>query len=153
MAIFKFEPTKTAEWQSLVIEAQLHSGYQFDDKIENYLVLTLDHFTKEKKLISSVIAIDFLHASDSHGKQSIDKLREVGDQCLLLSGLFPERALKKNVSLNYFINIGKQAYETVAENNLILTFDSELFYQLSDDFVAIMDLLHAMRQLPHFNKQ
>ncbi len=148
MHLFKFGPTTIAEWQALVIEAQNESGYDFDESLESYLVLTLDHFTTDDGLASSIIALDYLNALDISGKLGKDLLRNIGDQCLLLSGLFPERALKRNVPLGYYIGMGQQAYQHVATVNPQFEFDTELFNKLSFNFIGLMDVLHAMRQMP-----
>lgn len=148
MGLFKLEPTKRAEWQALVAEAQLESGYQFEESIENYLILTLDNFTTKGGIVTSVFAIDLLEAIELSGKLGEDKLRTVGDECLLLSGLFPERIKRKNVSLAYIINIGQHAYKVLATKDILIAYDADLFSKLSDNFVGLMDLLNAMRHLP-----
>jgi hypothetical protein len=144
---FRQFPTKTAEWQALIIESEVLCGYTFDESVENYLVITLDHYTKEAGFVSSTIALDFLKGIQLHDKLSVDLLRTVGDHCLLLAGLFPKRALRKNVSLGYFIGTGKQAYYLVANKSLLNHFDPEVFHKLSNHFVGIMDVLHAMRSI------
>lgn len=145
MGILRPEPTTIAEWQALVAEAEVKTGYEFDDNLENYLVLTLDRFTTKTDLASSVIALDFLESKNIGSKHNALLLRDVGDQCLLLSGLFPERALRRNVSLNYFIGIGQQAYFSLSDTLLKREFDPELFANLSKNFVGLMDLLNSMR--------
>lgn len=149
MGIFRPEPTTIAEWQSLVAEAEIKTGYVFEESLENYLVLTLDRYTKREELITSVIAIAFLESAYVAKLQGANQLRDIGDQCLLLSGLFPERALKKNVSLNYFIGIGQQAYLALTDVRLKEEFDPELYQKLSKNFVGLMDLLNAMRLKPN----
>lgn len=144
MQRMRIDPSTTAGWQSLVIDAELYSGYDFDEDLENYLVLTLDHFTAEDGLSSSIIALDFLKAMHVSGQLGGNLLRQVGDQCLLLSGLFPECALRKNVSLSYFVTVGQQSYELIA-NNTATVLDPDLFLNLSDNFVGLMDVLHTMR--------
>lgn len=151
MEKFSQEPSKTAEWHVLVLEAQIQSGYRFEDCLENYLVLTLDYFTKEGELSSSILAIDFLLGLDGSERYNSEILRNVGDRCLLLSGLFPEHALQKNVSLNYFISIGQQAYKTLATIHTKHELDPELFFKLSNNFIGLMDVLHAIRQMPANN--
>lgn len=153
MGIFRPEPTTIAEWQALVAEAEIKTGYEFDDNLESYLVLTLDRFTTESGLASSVIALDFLEGTNIGSIRDALLLRDVGDQCLLLSGLFPERALKKNVSLNYFIGIGQKAYHALTDIRLKHEFDPELFANLSNNFVGLMDLLNAMRSIEAAGKQ
>lgn len=145
MKFFRPEPTTIAEWQSLVAEAEVRTGYEFDEHVENYLVLTLDHYTRKAKIASVVIAIDFLESTNIEKPRDGILLREVGDQCLLISGLFPERVLKKNVSLNYLIGVGQQAYLALTDTRLKENFDAELYEKLSVNFVGLMDLLNSMR--------
>jgi len=145
MGLFRPEPTTIAEWQSLVAEAEIKTGYNFDESLENYLVLTLDHYTTKEAIASVMIAIEFLESTNIARPRDGAILRGVADQCLLLSGLFPERALTKNVSLNYFIGIGQQAYLALTDSRLKQKFDSDLFQKLSYNFVGLMDLLNSMR--------
>lgn len=147
MKFLDFEPTKIAQWQTLVVEAANQAGYQFDDALESYLVFTLDQFTHDVQLASSVIAIDFLNSRHLLGNRRGRLLRSIGDQCLLLSGLFPEQASHKNISLNYFINVGQEAYYIIASSKNNLLYDKQLFYALSEHFVGLMDLLHTMRNI------
>jgi hypothetical protein len=143
---FRFEPTKIAEWQALVIEAEDLIGWHIEENLESYLVFTLDHFTRSNKISSVVIAFDYLSSIKLRGRKNEESLRAVGDHCLLLSGLFPERALRKNVSLSYFIGVGKQAYNLIAINPHP-ALDRKLFHELSENFVGLMDVLHHMRAL------
>lgn len=139
--------SRIAEWHSLVMDAESSCGLHFEEKVEHYLVITLDHYTQANHLASTIVALDFLHALEKSGTASRDQLRHIGDQCLLLSGLFPERAKRKNVSLNYFISIGKEAYNLVAQYPRSVLIDEALFYNLSMNFVGLMDVLHTMRYL------
>jgi len=148
MGFFNPEPTTIAEWQALVAEAEVKTGYEFEENVENYLVLTLDHYTRKGNIASVVIAIDFLEGTNIEKPRDGLLLREVGDQCLLISGLFPERVLKKNVSLNYLIGMGQQAYLALTDTRLKANFDPELYQKLSCNFVGLMDLLNAMRHCP-----
>lgn len=143
----RFEPTKIAEWQTLVSEAEEITGWHIDESLESYLVFTLDHFTRSNKISSIVIAFDYLNSIKLQGRKSEESLRNIGDHCLLLSGLFPERALKKNVSLSYFVGIGKQAYNLISTGSYHHALDPKLFYALSENFIGLMDVLHHMRKL------
>lgn len=79
MGIFRPEPTTTAEWLALVAEAEVKTGYEFDESVESYLVLTLDHYTKKEDLITSVIALDFLEGTNIEKPRDGELLRGVGD--------------------------------------------------------------------------
>ncbi len=76
-------------------------------------------------------------------------MRQVGDHCLLVSGLFPERLLKKTITLDHLVNIGQNAYHAVANVDQP-NHDPHLFRNLSERFIGLMDVLHiagAKRQL------
>ena len=147
MSFFRCEPTSTAQWHALVIEATKQTGYRFDESLESYLVITLEHFTTKDEWVNSIIALDFLSAIELTGSSGNHVLRNVGDQCLLISGLFPERVLRKNVSLNYLISIGQQAYYTLAFARQPFAIDTELFEKLGVNFIGLMDVLHTMRDI------
>ena len=140
------EFTGQSGWHLLVSEAVEKSGYVFDDHLQNYLVMTLDHFMEYSDLAGDIIAIDFLEGiqikDSTIGQQ---KLRKVGDQCLLISGLFPERLQKRNVSLGYYIHAGQHAYWLISQQPKSGSLDRELFYELSEQFTGLMDVLGHIR--------
>lgn len=139
--------TPLITWQSLVDEAAKLSGYHCDENVEHYLVLTLDHFTKDKNLASVVVALDFLLALNSLGREGGGKMRQVGDECLLLAGLFPERAARKRVPLEYFIGMGQEAYRILTHTHFKWLYDAALFTKLSQDFPHLIDVLQTMRKI------
>ena len=145
MAVFGSDETPQAQWLHLIVEAESQAGYLLSHDIKKYLMLTLDHYTNDLTLPTSIIAIDYLNALNQKGtKQSIG-LRNIGDQCLILSGLFPERLLKKNVSLDYTISIGRQSYSHLAIDRHCHPWDSDLFQELHVHFMGLVDILHFMR--------
>ncbi len=144
MTTLVLEPTSTAQWQALVSDAEHAANCQLDETLESYLVFTLMRFCQQPELASSIMALEFLEAAQQHGQQQHDKLRDVGDKCLLVSGLFPQNAKRRLVSVGYFVNLGRSAYQQLHEK-------THGFYgQLAQDFVPMMDVLHAIREL---NKQ
>jgi len=145
MATFDKERGGMFEWYSLLLDAKKLTGYQFNESLENYLLVTLDHYITKSNIGSSLIAIDLLKSTQMGCPRNGAQLREVGDQCLLLSGLFPERATGKNVSLSYLIGMGRQAYLALTDCRLREEFNPELYKDLSQNFIGLMDLLNAMR--------
>ncbi|OGT47372.1 MAG: hypothetical protein A3F17_03755 [Gammaproteobacteria bacterium RIFCSPHIGHO2_12_FULL_41_15] len=140
------QPTTTAEWYELIRESQHHIGLFFDDHVESYLILTLDKFIKEEIHNETPIAIEFLSSISMENSHANQKLRKIGDRCLILAGLFPEHAEKVNVSTTYFIDMGQQAYLTLADRARIKT-DPKLFYKLGFQFIDIKSVLNTMRSL------
>jgi hypothetical protein len=138
------QPTDVAQWHALVAEAQSVCHLNLDEVIESYLVFLLMRFAGRADLSARVMALEFLHAQQRDARQP-DRLRDVGDHCLLFSGLFPQLAESRLVRVSYFIRIGRSAY-----HQLGLLLDRErdqLYSRLADAFVAVMDVLHAMRGL------
>lgn len=137
-------PNNLSEWHRLVCEARSRLRYEIDENVENYLVLTLDQYATDKQLSNKVIAIEYLKGLSEPGRGGVERLRSTGDRCLILSGFFPERAERFNLDVEYFIEIGQQAYCVLA-NNTALKYDPELFNKLCDDFVRLTHVLLTMR--------
>jgi len=133
------------EWYQLVSEARTHLGCALDDNVESYLILTLDHYTSDIQLPDQILAIDFLEGFYYKGREAIDRLRRTGDRCLILAGFFPDRAQRFNLKSEYFIELGQQAYHTLAGRS-ILQYDPLLFDALCREFVTLTQVLLTMRQ-------
>ncbi len=140
-------PTATAQWHALVNEAQAATDRPLNEELESYLVFTLMRFTSKPELMARIIALDFLESLLETGRIRTERLRDIGDQCLLVSGLFPQRAVKRRVQISYFVNLGRSAYGELATASVISDRVAEMYLSLSEDFIALMDVLQAMREL------
>lgn len=136
-------PTETSQWHALLNEAQASSSCILDEDIESYLVFLLMRFSQTPALANSVLAMDFLHSLHSEGSRKLNLLQELGDKSLLFSGLYPGLAERKQVTVDYFINIGKSAYFSVAE--LDPAKGSELFATLGENFIIMKTVLTKMQ--------
>ncbi len=145
---FIIQPTSQAIWHHVVKHAHEQSGYQYDEDIENYLVMTLENFLTDSAFATETVALKLLQNTSIDQEASKGDLRAVGDECLLISGLFPERAYKRNVSLGYYIGAGKQAYNTLSHHDGEACHNAALFAALSQHFVGLMDILHLIRKKP-----
>ncbi len=137
--------TGLAEWRTLVMEAAGHVDEPLDEELESYLVMTLERFTREAHRLSGVMAMEFLEALHHAGELRSREMRDVGDQCLLLAGLFPHRAQRRRVSMGYFVDLGAAAYQEVSQYTsgaLAL-----LFRQLAQRFLGLTEVLHGIRDL------
>lgn len=152
MNSLKPKQTITAEWHALVTDAMMQSGQPVDEPLKHYLIITLDHYSTDSQLSSVVIAIDFLQGLETFGRLGCIQLRQVGDRCLLLAGLFPEQAIKKHVTNKYYISIGRQAYDVLAHVSMQTAYDNELFHKLSDQFVSLTTILQTMRHIHNLNQ-
>lgn len=130
------------QWYELVKETQDLTGVFFDDEISSYLILTLDKYTLDISLLDRPISTEYLKALEISSALNIQNLRKVGDRCLIISGLFPDRA-RKIISVRYYTEMGQQAYLAVSDRHT----NSSLFYNLGLKFVEIKDVLTAMRTI------
>ncbi len=135
----------TAAWQELVSDAQQLSQTQLNEELESYLVFMLMRFTEYADMHQRPIALDFLDTLHSAGQLQKIQLREVGDKCLLFSGFFPGLAEKRLVKVSYYVDVGQNAYHLLA--SLSNTVTCNLFVQLSNRFVPLMDVLQTMREM------
>lgn len=135
-------PTEISQWHALVNEAQALTQLVLNEDTESYLVFLLMRYTQGPKLIESVIALDFLEAMRNGRHRQVELLREVGDKSLLFCGLFPGMARKRQVSLDYFSDMGQAAYLSVSE--LQERQLSELYFELSAQFSNLQNILQAM---------
>lgn len=140
---------RICEWYQLVSEASSRLGCALNDNVESYLILTLDHYSSDIQLADQVLALDFLEGFNNKGRGAIDKLRNTGDRCLILAGFFPSRAQRFNLKPQYFIEIGQQAYHTLAGRS-VLQYDPGLFEDLCQEFTTLTRLLRCCRQIAPF---
>ncbi len=137
------EPTETAQWLQLVRDAEQEYGTTLAEDIESYLVFVLMRHCQQASLAQAALALDALNAARLSGAARDDKLRDIGDQCLLLSGLFPKRARRRNVRVSYYVDMGQSAYHSLSHS--LQNASAGLYQQLCEAFVSMMDVLQTIR--------
>lgn len=145
MGVLLLQPTTTAQWQSLVKDAESSSNLRLNNELESYLVFLLGYYNHRPDIANSVLAKEFLSGMTERHARQRECLREVGDKCLLFAGFFPEQAEKRRVKIKYFIELGQTAYIQVA--SLSKAGSASLYNALSYDFISLMEILHAIRGL------
>lgn len=141
---FILDSSELSQWHTLVQEAEQGYGCHLDEDLQSYLVFTLMRFAKDNQLNSKALALDYLKAHHLPSQLHNDKLRDIGDQCLLVSGLYPQSAIKRHVDVKYYINLGRSAYHhigSITQNAM-----ADLYRQLAESFILLMDLLQTIRQ-------
>ncbi len=111
MTAFIVHTNPQAMWYQLVSEAQYHTHMQLPLELEHYLVLMLNELATESCLLAEPIAERYLAAQHSSGALQQTQLKHIGDECLILTGLFPQRAQQRHVDVHYYRDIGKTAYQ------------------------------------------
>lgn len=135
--------TSMAQWQKLILEAEQACAVNLNEETESYLVFLLMRFIEKPQMVSSVLGLEFLEGSQDFSHAREEKLRDVGDKCLLLSGLFPGRAEHRCVDISYFIKLGQAAYLTLSDQSSL----AALYVQLCQKFVAMTEVLQTTREL------
>ena len=139
------QPTSTAQWHALVSEAEFASKCVLNEELESYLVFLLMRFANKPEMIAKVLALDYLDGNLKKGQSRKQRLREVGDQCLLFAGFFPKQAERRMVKVSYFVQIGQSAYQELADS--ANDESAKIYTSLAENFVMIMDILQTMRFL------
>jgi hypothetical protein len=138
------EQTEVAQWHSLIKDAEEQCNCSLDEAMESYLVFTLMRFMKHQDLATQAMALEYLRTHGLPKSMRIEHLRDIGDQCLLLSGLYPQRAERRLVRVSYYVNMGRSAYHHISDN--VQKSAAELYRQLAEAFVTLMDLLQTIRE-------
>ena len=133
-------------WQALVHEAGARARTPLDDTRESYLVFVLLRYQRDDTLLARTQALEWLEAQARVGSIRADALRDVGDRCLLIAGMFPQLAVRRHVQSDYFVNLGRGAYLEVAHasRNAYAT----LFEQLAYSYQDLVRTLRALRRAP-----
>lgn len=132
-------------------------GINLDTSIEFYLVTLLDSFLKPKNfnyLSSTPLVFQLKSAIDNPTNQSIHTLKSLGDISLYISGIFPEYFDNKIYSINYYIQMGKNAYLHIAES-ISRIYQEEhfkgLYTNLAKNFKHLVELLNEIMDKNEFN--
>lgn len=139
-------------WVELVRDAEQRARTALDEPVESYLVFLLRRHQVDQALGGRILALEWLEGMERVGQQRAEALRDVGDRCLLVAGLFPRLALRRQVTPAYYAQLGRMAYDAVADATRTGTAD--LFRQLAQAFDAMRRVLGrvgprpALRLLP-----
>ncbi len=139
------EPAATALWHDLVREAQQRGRAPLDDELESYLVFLLMRHLRDARLGERVFAIDYLSALEDRGALQREELRDVGDRCLLIAGLYPQQAQRRLVSMRYFLDVGSRAYGDLADAARAAA--AQLYRHLAAAFARMVRVLVEVRRL------
>lgn len=135
--------TASELWQTLIDEGAQRRGIRLDEQEASYLGFVLLRHQRDAQFAAHTLALDWLEAQDRVGTQRADALRDVGDRCLLVAGLFPRLAERRRVPRDYFLALGQDAYDGVAR--CTRAGYGALFAQLAQAFVRLAETLAGMR--------
>ena len=134
-------------WQGLVQDAESRAAHRPGENLESYLVLTLMRHQTDAQLGRRVFALEWLESLVARGKRRQEGLRDLGDNRLLIAGLYPEQAERRRVSLSYFQDLGRKAYENLGERPKGGL--ETLLQELARAFAVLVRVLFELRRLAH----
>lgn len=133
-----------ALWTDLIHEAEHDAAMRLDEELESYLVFVLMGHARDVQLGRNAVALDYLLARAESGARAKQELRDIGDRCLLLAGLYPEQAQRRLVSIQYFLEIGSHAYGELA--NALRAGVADLYGHLAHAFAQLVRVLLQLRR-------
>lgn len=129
-------------WEDIIQHAEYRCSIKLNKDLETYLAALLIRYTNKPEVAQQIFADAYLKALQEQKNSRNAMLQNVGDQCLIFAGLFPQQAEKRHVRVSYFVNLGRSAYSTISHTA------NDLYWALALQFVALMDVLQSIRQTP-----
>lgn len=140
-----------AFFYDLLSQSLAESAYRPMPETEAYLVHLLRQFMNTEALYSrdqeghfkeeplALMVKDALETADGHSQRLM--FRQVGDVSLYKAGFFPSSFQRKLVDINYYIQMGGNAYSETAKRYSSNEAFRAVFEELSGHFSKIVDLL------------
>jgi hypothetical protein len=116
---------------------------------EHYLVQLLVDFALTSRAFKLTLnderplALIYHHAQFETAPARITTFKELGDFSLFISGFFPDSLNRKVIDIDYYISLGRGAYEnlsTIFERFHSSDFNS-LFHELAEKFTTLTNIL------------
>ena len=117
----------------VVKDTQKTTGFELPEHLEAYVVMLLasftdrTHFLPEYSFAETYIRLINLKSPN---------IKELGDTCLFVSGVFPKYKTRYGLNVEYFSSIGSNSYLQVAE-----TMNADLFIDLSNRFNYVREFI------------
>ena len=137
----------SAYFHEAVTSAIKNQGVDTSEMTEFYLVNLLADYAKQP-LDDEPLALSFAEAQMASPEQRAQRLREIGDRSLYVSGFFSDSLQRRLVDVDYYIRMGGSAYRQLARmpprgRNAL----PEVFAELSGKFPRFVDVLAEVSEL------
>lgn len=121
---------------SAVKETQADTGLELPESIESYVVVLLAHHMDRPDFLPEH---SFAEAYLKLKRPANYSAKELGDACLMVSGVFKNYGKSHGLTREYYQNIGISCYDMVSR-----TLHQELFYSLSVHFCFVSDFIQLV---------
>ena len=122
-------------------EAEFYLVHLLGDFIDAGRLFCTDvHGSKEEPL-----ALMLARALQANYHRKIQILKHMGDIALYIAGFFPESIHRKLINIEYYIQMGGSAYQTISDliSPKVIT---KLFGELAQKFVPLVDVLSEVSE-------
>ena len=110
-----------------------------------YLVNLLCEFTKTRT-DAEPLSLKLVRAPELSLEQQAQTLREIGDQSLYMSGLFPEHLTRRMMDVEFYIDLGGMAYHQLSGMARATSAGLRaVFTELARQFSCFVALLRELR--------
>lgn len=153
-------PNLQTYFHTLVKEALIRQKVRADEHVSFYLVNLLsafshaDHTYVDEDGSPTPLAMLFYQAQHESIQNRIRLLKYLGDCSLMVSGFFQESLNRKPVDVDYYINLGAQAYGQLSSLNISpknQNVFNMIFSDLGDRFVQWVDVISDVSETTHLS--
>lgn len=116
--------------------------------LHNFLVMCLFGHLYDTDIVHEAIAVNYLRSFAMRGEHAGFFLRRAGEAALLLSGFYPERARRMNVSSDYFHNMGQSAYAALATSEVVREPERREFYGTVSEHFGLLERVLRSAYVP-----
>lgn len=137
--------TVTELWQGVLVQAQARTHTRLGEGLESYLVFALVRHSRDAVLTGRIVALEYFDGLEEVGGVRDDRLRDVGDRCLLIAGLFPGLPRRRQVTRDYYQDLGRAAYWELAGSGRSCL--APLYADLAAAFLSLVRVLQGVRRV------
>ncbi len=129
------------------LEGSAHIKTYVVDVLKHYLNIEnlYDQEDSSGKKTRKTMAEMYLGANQLAGKKRTETLKKLGDSSLYISGFFSDSFQRKIIDVDYYVDMGRMAFDTLAQDVDEDTF-AKLFKDLSEQFLNLVDVLALISQ-------
>jgi hypothetical protein len=135
-------------WVDLLKEGQDRAHVNLSETEESYAALMLQRFTTKTNLTTITFALAYMeHVHDNQVRRQ-DSLWETADAGLLMAGLFPTCARKRNVPISYFTGMSQVCFFELAEicDRLKHSDEAGVYREVGIGVERVAYMLYCMRR-------
>lgn len=142
-----FHAIVSQAFQERRVETYPHVKTYIVDVLKHYLLTEnlYDQQDSSGKKTRKTLAEMLLKANQAGQKERFEQLKKLGDSSLYISGFFSDSFQRKIIDIDYYVDMGRMAYDSLSINVDEDTF-SKLYKEISLKFMALVDVLSLISQ-------